>query len=77
LTADSDDTDTSEVTTVCKFEFIPAGIAEANSLGELTALHEGTTRMEVRFRTNGLEEADRVYLNIRVNKPGDEETPIP
>jgi hypothetical protein len=69
LTADSYDTHSSEVTTVCNFTFIPEGIAEANSLGRLTAVRDGTTRMEVRFRRNGLEEADRVYLNIRVVDP--------
>ena len=76
LTADSDNTDSSEVTTVCRFYFIPSGIAEADSLGRLKALKDGTTRMEVRFRTNGLEEADHVYLNLRV-KQAPEEVPEP
>lgn len=68
LTADDHDTNSSEVTTVCRFYFIPEGIAEADSLGRIRALKDGTTRMEARFRTSGLSEADHVYLNIRVNK---------
>ncbi len=74
LTADSDNTDTDEVTTVCRYYFIPSGIAEANSLGVIKALDAGTTRMEARFRTSGLDEADHVYLNIRVNPAPVDET---
>ncbi|MCC7478221.1 hypothetical protein IT575_07145 [bacterium] len=75
LTADSDNTDSDEVTTVCRYYFIPSGIAEANSLGVLKALEPGTTRMEARFRTSGLDVADRVYLNVRVNPAPEEEVP--
>src|SRR5688500_18109032 len=50
LQSSSDDTETSDVTTVATYTFVPTGIAVANSLGELRALSAGTTRMEARFR---------------------------
>lgn len=66
LQASSDDTQTSDVTTVATYTFVPTGIAVANSLGELRALAQGTTQMEARFRPDQFASADRVYLNVTV-----------
>ena len=66
LQSSSDDTETSDVTTVATYTFIPTGIAVANSLGELRALSQGTTRMEARFRPDQFASADRVYLDVTV-----------
>jgi hypothetical protein len=66
LQSSSDDTETSDVTTVATYTFIPTGIAVANSLGELRALSEGTTRLEARFRPDQFASADRVFLDVTV-----------
>jgi hypothetical protein len=66
LQSSSDDTETSDVTTVATYVFVPEDIAVANSLGELRALSAGTTRMEARFRPDQFASADRVYLDITV-----------
>jgi hypothetical protein len=66
LQSSRDDTETSDVTTVATYNFIPTGVAVANSLGELRALSAGTTRMEARFRPDQFASADRVYLDITV-----------
>lgn len=66
LQASSDDTQTSDVTTVSSYHFTPEGIASANTLGELRGLTPGTTQLEVRFRPDNFGSADRVYLDITV-----------
>jgi hypothetical protein len=67
LTSNEDGTETSDVTTVVKYVFIPTGIATANNLGVLTATDDGTTRMEVKFQPTSLDGIDRCFVDIRVN----------
>lgn len=66
LTNNGDQTNTADVTTVSNYSFVPDTIASANALGELRGLRTGTTRLEARFRPDGLSDADRVYLDITV-----------
>jgi hypothetical protein len=66
LVSNNGGTNTSEVTPVCTYVFPPAGLATANTLGQVHGVAAGDVRMEVKFQPGATDPIDRCYLDITV-----------